>query len=186
MFAVFSWEKSTKCSQNPGLVNEFSATPRGQLNWTGPIANSSDSRLFLTFFFSLFHSLSHFLGCLLLTFFWPSVFALFFATMRPAMITQIMQKQFFCVTGVIPSQFICAMARSQKVPYKGAELHKITPAREPCVTDVLCNWQSWWAFRPPNKKKFRPPPPAHRHSPWRPSPSRASSSENPPPSLDFL
>ena len=29
-----------KCS----LVNEFSATPRGQLNWTGPIANSSNHR----------------------------------------------------------------------------------------------------------------------------------------------
>ena len=43
VFCCFSWEKSTKCSQNPGLVNEFSATPRGQLNWTGPIANSSDS-----------------------------------------------------------------------------------------------------------------------------------------------
>ena len=42
MFCCFSWEKSTKCSQNPGLVNEFSATPRGRLNWTGPIANGSD------------------------------------------------------------------------------------------------------------------------------------------------
>ena len=42
VFCCFSWEKSTKCSQNPGLVNEFPATPRGQLNWTGPIANSSD------------------------------------------------------------------------------------------------------------------------------------------------
>ena len=42
VFFCFSWEKSTKCSQNPGLVNEFSATPRGQLNWTGPIANGSD------------------------------------------------------------------------------------------------------------------------------------------------
>ena len=41
MFCCFSWEKSTKCSQNPGSVNEFSAPPRGQLNWTGPIANSS-------------------------------------------------------------------------------------------------------------------------------------------------
>ena len=29
--------------QNPGLVNQFSATPRGQLNWTGPIASDSDS-----------------------------------------------------------------------------------------------------------------------------------------------
>ena len=35
MFCCFSWEKSTECSQNPGLVNEFSATPRGHLNWTG-------------------------------------------------------------------------------------------------------------------------------------------------------
>ena len=44
MFCCFSWEKSTKCSQNPGLVNEFSATPRGRLNWTGPIANGSEKR----------------------------------------------------------------------------------------------------------------------------------------------
>ena len=44
VFCCFSWEKSTKCSPNPGLVNQFSATPRGQLNWTGPIANSSDRR----------------------------------------------------------------------------------------------------------------------------------------------
>ena len=42
VFCCFSWENRQKCSQNPGLVNEFSATPRGQLNWTGPIANSSD------------------------------------------------------------------------------------------------------------------------------------------------
>ena len=39
---LFFQGKSTKCSQNPGLVNEFSATPRGRLNWTGPIANSSE------------------------------------------------------------------------------------------------------------------------------------------------
>ena len=45
MFAVFSWEKSTKCSRNPGLVNQFSATPQGHLNRTGPIANSSESML---------------------------------------------------------------------------------------------------------------------------------------------
>ena len=31
----------TDFSQNPGVVNQFSATPRGQLNWTGPVANSS-------------------------------------------------------------------------------------------------------------------------------------------------
>ena len=46
VFAVFFLRKQekklTKCSQNPGLVKEFSATLRGQLNWTGPIANGSD------------------------------------------------------------------------------------------------------------------------------------------------
>ena len=43
VFCCFSYEKPTKSSQNPGLVNQFSATPRGQLNWTGPIANGSDN-----------------------------------------------------------------------------------------------------------------------------------------------
>ena len=43
MFCCFSWEKLTKSSRNPGLVNQFSATLRGQLNWTGPIANGSNS-----------------------------------------------------------------------------------------------------------------------------------------------
>ena len=47
MFCCFSWEKSTKCSQNPGLVNEFSVAPRGRLNWTSPIASGSDLKLFL-------------------------------------------------------------------------------------------------------------------------------------------
>ena len=42
-FVVFP-RKMTKSSQNPGLVNLSSATPWGQLNWTGPIANSSDIR----------------------------------------------------------------------------------------------------------------------------------------------
>ena len=42
MFCCFSWEKPTKYSQNPGLVNQFSATLGVQLNWTGPIANSSE------------------------------------------------------------------------------------------------------------------------------------------------
>ena len=42
VFCCFSWENSTKCSRNPGLVNEFSASPWGRLNWTGPIANSSE------------------------------------------------------------------------------------------------------------------------------------------------
>ena len=40
---LFFPRKPTKCTQNPGLVNHFSATLRGQLNWTGPIANGSDS-----------------------------------------------------------------------------------------------------------------------------------------------
>ena len=35
VFCCFSWEKK----------NEFSATPRSQLNWTRPIANSSDFAL---------------------------------------------------------------------------------------------------------------------------------------------
>ena len=38
MFCLFSWEKSTKYSPNTGLENQFSATLRGQPNWTGPIA----------------------------------------------------------------------------------------------------------------------------------------------------
>ena len=34
------------------------------------------------------------------------------------------------------------LARSQKVPYEGAEVHKIIPARKPCLTDAaLCNWE---------------------------------------------
>ena len=39
---LFFLGKSTKSSQNPGLGSEFLATPRGQRNRTGPIANSSD------------------------------------------------------------------------------------------------------------------------------------------------
>ena len=33
--------KIDKMLPKPGLVNQFSGTPRGQRNWTGPIANSS-------------------------------------------------------------------------------------------------------------------------------------------------
>ena len=67
--------------------------------------------------------------------------------MRPEMIARIILKQFFCVTDVraigklIPRPLMCVMARSQKVPYEGAELHKVIPARKPCVTDVLCHWE---------------------------------------------
>ena len=53
VFCWFSLEKLTKCSPNPGLVNQFSATPRGRLNWTGPIANGSEieccSALFMSY-----------------------------------------------------------------------------------------------------------------------------------------
>ena len=35
--------KFDKMLPNPGLVNQFSATLRSQLNWTGPNANGSDS-----------------------------------------------------------------------------------------------------------------------------------------------
>ena len=38
----FAGKVLTKYSQNPGLVNQFSASPRGQLNWTGPTANGSE------------------------------------------------------------------------------------------------------------------------------------------------
>ena len=44
VFCFFPQEKPTKCFQNPGLVNQFSAIARGQLNWTGPIANGSEKR----------------------------------------------------------------------------------------------------------------------------------------------
>ena len=36
MFCCFSWEILTKSSPNPGLVNEFSATPRGQIKLDRP------------------------------------------------------------------------------------------------------------------------------------------------------
>ena len=42
------------------------------------------------------------------------------------------------------------MTRSQKLPYEGAELHKRIPARKPCVTDVLCNWDVCNHFGPPS------------------------------------
>ena len=50
VFCCFSWEKSTKCSQNPGLVDECSATPRGQRNWTGPTANGSEKSVMSVIF----------------------------------------------------------------------------------------------------------------------------------------
>ena len=40
VFCCFCWKKTDNFLPQPGLVNQFSATPRGQLNCTGPIANS--------------------------------------------------------------------------------------------------------------------------------------------------
>ena len=33
------------------------------------------------------------------------------------------------------------LALSQKVPYEGAQITQNNSCREPCVTDVLCNWE---------------------------------------------
>ena len=40
---LFFLGKTDKMLPKSSLVNQFSATPRGQLNWTGPIANGSDT-----------------------------------------------------------------------------------------------------------------------------------------------
>ena len=37
---------ANKSLQNQGLLEQFSVTLRGQLHWTGPIANTSDSGVF--------------------------------------------------------------------------------------------------------------------------------------------
>ena len=45
VFCCFFLRKIDKMLPKPWFgVNQFSATPRGRLNWTGPIANSSDFR----------------------------------------------------------------------------------------------------------------------------------------------
>ena len=68
--------------------------------------------------------------------------------MRPEMITQIIRKQFFCVTDVcvcvigklIPREFFCVLIGVyRKYHMEAPKLHKIIPARKLCVTDVLCN-----------------------------------------------
>ena len=49
-----------------------------------------------------------------------------------------------CVcNGKINSQTInvCNWCPHRKVPSASAQLHKRIPARTPCVTDVLCNWE---------------------------------------------
>ena len=67
--------------------------------------------------------------------------------MRPEMTTQILRKQFFCVTDVCNGKLIpithnvCNGRPPQKVPCAHAQLHKRIPARTPCVTDGLCNWK---------------------------------------------
>ena len=70
------------------------------------------------------------------------------SAMRPDMISQIIRKQFFCVTDVcvvkINSQTIhvCNWHVHRKYLVDTPGLHKIIPARKTCVTDVLCNWES--------------------------------------------
>ena len=69
------------------------------------------------------------------------------STMRPEMITQIIRKQFFCVTDVcvcvigklIPREFFCVIGVYRKYHMEAPKLHKRIPARKLCVTDVLCN-----------------------------------------------
>ena len=69
----------------------------------------------------------------------------FLFTMRPEMITQIIRKQFFCVTDVcvigklIPRKLFCVIGVYRKYLMEAPELHKRIPARKLCVTDVLCN-----------------------------------------------
>ena len=61
------------------------------------------------------------------------------------MITQIIRKQFFCVTDVcaigklIPREFFCVIGVYRKYHMEAPKLHEIIPARKLCVTDVLCN-----------------------------------------------
>ena len=64
------------------------------------------------------------------------------------MIAQIIRKHFFCETDVCACDWkmnsqtlnVCNWRFHRKQLMKGPELHKIIPARKPCVTDVLCNW----------------------------------------------
>ena len=65
-------------------------------------------------------------------------------------ITQIIRKQFFCVTDMyvcaigelIPRQLMCVVGAFTENSFIGARItHKRIPARKPCVTDVLCNWE---------------------------------------------
>ena len=61
---------------------------------------------------------------------------------------KIIRKQFSCVTDVraigelIPREFLCNWRAHRKYLMEAPELHKTIPARKPCVTDVLCNWES--------------------------------------------
>ena len=65
------------------------------------------------------------------------------------MITQIIQKHFFCVKDVraigklIPRKFLCVISHHRKFPLEAPKLppdfHKIIPTSKPSVTDVLCN-----------------------------------------------
>ena len=69
----------------------------------------------------------------------------------------------------------------------GRDLLNTQPFAQKTLTPRGGLWtqKSWWAFRAP-KKKISPPPPSPQTFPQRPSLSRASSSDNPPPFPLFL
>ena len=67
--------------------------------------------------------------------------------LRPETITNIVRKQLFCVTDVraigkvIPRQLMCVMGTfTGSTLWRRPDYTRI-PARKPCVTDALCNWE---------------------------------------------
>ena len=68
--------------------------------------------------------------------------------MRPEMITQIIRKLLFCVTGVrangklSPRQLLCVIGAFADSTYEGARITQENSCQKPCVTDVLCNCES--------------------------------------------
>ena len=88
-FPAKNWQNAPKI---PGLVNQFSATPRGQLNWTGPVANGSEPPTTLIFFSLLFgfpcfwvvvvHHTVHRLNPQSCVFFWRPPTTLIFFSLR--------------------------------------------------------------------------------------------------------
>ena len=60
VLCCFPEKNRQNAPKNPGLVNQFSATPRGQLNWTGPIADGSDRNYYeMKLFSSLGNKIEH-------------------------------------------------------------------------------------------------------------------------------